>query len=396
MAKKLNVAVVFGGKSVEHEVSVLTGLQLIRALDRTRYTAIPVYISKTGEWFTGDSLLSVDTYRYADDGIIPAQSCSIPADSKIQGLVTPITTGILQSNKVINLDVVIPAVHGTFGEDGTLQGLLELANIPYAGCDFTAASIGMNKSLTKKVLKYHNLPVVDALEISRTKWDLAQEDVVKEILARFSLPFFVKPCNLGSSIGVKKISTIEELPDALSVIYSFDHAALVETNMGGCIEINCSVLGDGNEVEASPCEQPIPWQEFLTYEDKYMRGASHLGMKGADRVLPANISQSLTEKVQSLAKQTFVAIKASGLVRIDFFVNTETEEVYVNEINTTPGSYSFYLWQAAGLTSAQVVDKVIQIALDVHARKQRRIFTQNTGLLEKVALSGVKFGVKNI
>lgn len=396
MAKKLNVAVVFGGKSVEHEVSVLTGLQIIRAIDRTKYTAIPVYISKAGEWFTGDNLLSVDTYRYADDGIIPAQSCSIPADSKIQGLVTPITTGILQSNKVINLDAVIPAVHGTFGEDGTLQGLLELANIPYTGCDFTAASIGMNKSLTKKVLKYHNLPVVDALEISRTKWDSAQDDVAKEILARFSLPFFVKPCNLGSSIGVKKISAIEELPDALSVIYSFDHTALVETNMGGFIEINCSVLGDGNEVEASPCEQPIPWQEFLTYEDKYMRGASHLGMKGADRILPAKINQSLTEKVQSLAKRVFVAIKASGLIRIDFFVNIETEEVFVNEINTTPGSYSFYLWQAAGFTAMQVVDKVIKIALDIHASKQRRIFAQNTGLLEKVALSGVKFGVKNI
>lgn len=396
MAKKLNVAVVFGGKSVEHEVSVLTGLQLIRALDRTKYTAIPVYISKAGEWFTGDNLLDVDTYKYADDGIIPAQSCAIPADSKIQGLVTPITSGILKSNKVIGLDVVIPAVHGTFGEDGTLQGLLELANIPYTGCDFTAASIGMNKSLTKKVLKYHNVPVVDAIEVSRKDWDFAQDEVTKAVLAKFSLPFFVKPCNLGSSIGVRKVSFIEELADALSVIYSFDHSALIETNMSGFVEINCSVMGNGNEVEASPCEQPIPWQEFLTYEDKYMRGASHLGMKGADRVLPAQISPSLTEKVQSFAKQTFTAIKASGLIRIDFFVNTETEEVYVNEINTTPGSYSFYLWQAAGLTSAQVVDKVIQIALDAHASKQRRIFTQNTGLLEKVALSGVKFGVKNI
>lgn len=396
MAKKLNIAVVFGGKSVEHEVSVLTGLQLIRALDRTMYTAIPVYISKTGEWFTGDNLLDVDTYKYADDGIIPAQSCAIPADSKIQGLVTPITSGILRSNKVVNLDVVIPAVHGTFGEDGTLQGLLELANIPYTGCDFTAASIGMNKSLTKKVLKYHNVPVVDAIEISRKDWDSAQDETTKAILAKFSLPFFVKPCNLGSSIGVRKVSVIEELADALSVIYSFDHSALIETNMSGFVEINCSVIGNGNEAEASPCEQPIPWQEFLTYEDKYMRGASHLGMKGADRILPAQISPSLTEKVQSLAKQTFSAIKASGLIRIDFFVNTETEEVYVNEINTTPGSYSFYLWQVAGYTSTQVVDKVIQIALDVHGSKQRRIYTQNTGLLEKVALSGIKFGVKNI
>ncbi len=395
MTKKMNVAVVFGGKSVEHEVSVLTGLQVIRALDRGKYNVYPIYISKVGEWFTGDSLLDVNSYRYAEDGIIPAQSCSIPGDSKIQGLVTPITTGIFQSNKVINLDVVIPAIHGTFGEDGTLQGLLELANIPYTGCSVANAAIGMNKSLTKKMLKSENLPIVDSIEVSRRKWNLSQNDVTQEISSKFSLPFFVKPCNLGSSIGVQKISDLKELENAFSVIFALDDTALVETSMSSCIEINCSVLGSEDDYQASPCEQPVSWQEFLTYEDKYMRGASHLGMKGADRILPAKISTSLTKKIQSLAKQVFVAIKASGVIRIDFFVNTETEEVFINEINTTPGSFSFYLWQAAGVSSGEVLDRIIQVALKNHSEKQRRVFTQKTGLLEKVALSGVKFGVKN-
>lgn len=390
----MDIGVIFGGKSVEHEVSVLTGLQVIRALDRTKYNVVPIYISKSGEWFTGDNLLGVEAYKYADDGIIPAKSCSIPADSKVQGLVSPITSGIFQNNKSANLDVVIPAVHGTFGEDGTLQGLLELANIPYTGCDVAASSIGMNKSLTKKVLTYDDLPVVNAIEISRREWFLSPDEVTKKIAGKFKLPFFVKPCNLGSSIGVKKILQIDELNDALSVVFSLDHTALIETSMDGFIEINCSVMGNEDDIQVSPCEQPKPWHEFLTYEDKYMRGESHLGMGGAQRILPAKISGSLTEKVQTIAKKVFFAIKASGLVRIDFFVNTETEDVFVNEINTTPGSFSFYLWQEAGMSQAQVIDNLIKIAIDVHSTKQKRIFSQNTGLLQKVALSGVKFGLK--
>lgn len=395
MTKKLNVAVVFGGKSVEHEVSVLTGLQVIRALDRTKYNIYPVYISKAGEWFTGDNLLSLDTYKYADEGIIPAQNCSIPADSKIRGLVTPIKTGIFQSNKVINLDVVIPAVHGTCGEDGTLQGLLELSNIPYTGCDVTASSIGMSKYLTKKILKSENLPVVDAIEVSPSKWNSSAEEIVREISSRFSTPFFVKPCNLGSSIGITKASDIEEIDDALSTVFSLDSTAIVEPNMGNLTEITCAVIGFGNEVQASPCEQPIPWQEFLTYEDKYMRGAaSKDNIKSAERLIPAPINKNLSEKIQDLAKKTFIAIKASGVIRIDFFVDTNTEEVYINEINTTPGSFSFYLWQAAGRSPSEIVDVIIKIALDTHANKQKRVVTQNTGLLEKFAISGIKLGVK--
>lgn len=397
MSSKLTVGIVFGGKSVEHEVSVLTGFQIIRALNHAeKYDVVPVYISKTGEWSTGEKLLNIGSYKYIDHGVIPGESCILPADSSIKGLISPIKAGLFQKSKVVPLDVVIPAVHGTNGEDGTLQGLFELANIPYTGCDVVASSIGMNKALTKKVLKFEKLPFAEALEISQIDWETNPQKIKEEILARFECPYFVKPCNLGSSIGVKKISNIDELDDALALVFTFDNTALVEMNLGDFQEINCAVLGDGNNIQASPCEQPIPWQEFLTYEDKYLRGNSKEGMAGAQRIIPAPLTQALSEKIQQTAIQAFRAIRGSGIARIDFFVNPDNEKIYINEINTTPGSFAFYLWEAASISPDQVLDRLIQIAMDVHKRKQKRIFSNNTGLLEKVANSGIKFGTKNI
>lgn len=394
MNQKLKVGVVFGGRSVEHEVSILTGLQIIHALDRNRYEAVPIYITKTGEWCTGDRLLSISSFHNFDLRSIGIGRAIIPPDRGVHGLIIPMTSGWLQRSEVLHLDVVFPAIHGTHGEDGTLQGLLEMADIPYVGCGVSASVIGMNKLLTKKVLKYHGLPVLDFIAVATGDWQRDPEKAISRITKDFSYPLFVKPSSLGSSIGISRAQNELELREAIEVALAYDDMVLIEEAARDSIEVNCAVIGSSKETFVSACEQPIPWQKFMTYEDKYMRGEATLGMKGAERRIPAPISELMTQRVQETAKQAFQAIGGRGISRIDFFVNEQAEQIFVNEFNTMPGSLSFYLWQPVGLEPNQLTDKLIQIALETHAAKQQKIFSYDVGLIAKAAMSGFKFGLK--
>ena len=392
---KPKVGVIFGGRSVEHDVSILTGLQVLHYIDRKKYDPIPIYISRSGEWFFGDALTRFETYQLENIEISGAKKGVILPDRISRGLLTPPMSGLLTKNEIIDIDVAFPAIHGTHGEDGTLQGLLEMADIPYTGCGVSASMIGMNKILTKKILKYHDIPVFDFVQLQKQDWESDRKEIYSQLKkAGLKYPLFVKPSNLGSSIGISKAKNKDEFEQALETAFAYDDLILIENEAQDFIEINCAVIRSLAETRTSVCEQPVHWEEFLTFDDKYMQGEANRGMEGAERKIPAPISAKLTKTVKEMAAKTFEAIGGYGISRIDFFVNPRKNEVFVNEINTLPGSLSFYLWQPSGLPPAELIDKLIEIALEINRNQSSRILSFNSGLVEKAAREGVKFGNK--
>jgi D-alanine-D-alanine ligase len=381
MARRLNLGVVFGGRSVEHDVSVVTAHQVM-AIARERYDVVPIYVARDGRWFSSPALDDLDVYkrgRHEEAG----EEVLLAFDGS--GLLVP--GGRLKGPRRIPLDVVIPAIHGTYGEDGTLQGLLEMAGIPYAGSGVLASAVGMNKVEMKTVFAAAGLPVVPHEVVAVAELDATEDAVLDRIEASIGYPAFVKPSRLGSSVGIGKAPDRAALREALDVARRYDDRILVEKAMEGCIEVNCSVLGGpGLPPRASVCEQPVPWQEFLSFEDKYMRGGKgsskgDAGMAGQDRRIPAPIPDELTKQVQDNALAAFAAVGAAGVARIDSFVDVETGDTWVMEINTAPGSFAFYLWEASGVSFGELVQSLVDSALRGHADKGRLMFSFESGLL---------------
>lgn len=383
---KLRVGVVFGSRSVEHEVSIVTAIQVYHALDRSKYEPVPIYITKEGQWLTGPQLADLKSYR---DLQLTAQAdrAYLSPEPGSRELVSR-GSGWLKRRPRLEVDVVFPCIHGTFGEDGTLQGLLELADVPYVGAGVVGSATGMDKIIMKAAFRSAGLPVVKYHWFVRSRWERAPDAIVEEIEAQLRYPLFVKPANLGSSVGITKARDREGLMEALEVAASYDRRLLVEEGVPNTTEINCSVLGNDDPI-ASVCEQPVAWQDFLSYEDKYLRGGKAQGMKGASRRIPAPISPELTRRIQELAIAAFRAVDCAGIARIDFLVDEATEEVFVNEINTIPGSLAFYLWEPSGIGFAELTDRLIRLALERHAEKTRTHYSYDSTILQKVA-SGAK------
>lgn len=389
--RKLTVAVVFGGRSVEHDVSVVTGHQIMKAFDPNHYEIIPIYITREGKWYTGDPLMKLDNFQNEVISHKGVEQVILSPTVQHHGLIINPVVGRLQKNELKRIDVVFPAIHGSHGEDGTLQGLCEMADVPYVGCAVLASAVANDKAITKAVLDYHRIPVVDGVLIHRDDWTHNREKVLENITETFELPVFVKPATLGSSIGVTRADTRESLAVSLDIATNFDRRVLVEKAIIGAVEINCAVMGYGDDIQASVLEQPVSWETFLTYEEKYMRGGG--GMKGAERIIPAPISQGLTAKIQQYAISAFRAIDGRGIARIDFLAYPDEEVVYLNEINTMPGSLAFYLWRESGLSAGQVVEKLVKLAQDAYADKRKNTYDYQTNLIQLTASRGLK-GVK--
>lgn len=389
--RKTTVGVIFGGRSVEHDVSVVTGNQVMRTFDTERYEVVPVYITRDGKWYTGEPLLDLKNYHDEIISYKGVESVLLSPSVQHHGLIINPVSGRLQKSEVKRLDVVFPAIHGTHGEDGTLQGLLELADIPYVGCAVLASAVANDKAITKDVLKQHGIPVVDGLLISRAEWLVDREAVLKRVTDKLTYPLFVKPATLGSSIGVGRVDDDGLLAVSLDIAASFDRRILVEAAVTNSVEINCAVMGYGSAIETSVLEQPVSWEEFLTYEEKYMRGEG--GMKSAERLIPAPLNDAMTARIQDYARAAFQAIDGRGTARIDFLVRPDSEEIYLNEINTMPGSLAFYLWRENGLSARDVVEKLVKLAQDAHADKRRNTYNYQTRLIEITAERGLK-GVK--
>lgn len=389
--RKTTVGVIFGGRSVEHDVSIITGNQVIRAFDPERYEVVPIYITREGRWYTGEPLAEIENYKdevISHKGVVEA---IISPTVQHHGLILNPLAGRLQKSEIKRLDVVFPAIHGSHGEDGTVQGLLELADIPYVGCGVLGSAIANDKAMTKDVLKQRDIPVVDGLVIRRTEWFDDREIVLDRIRTSLAYPLFVKPASLGSSIGVGRVEDDRLLSAMIDLAANFDRRIMIENAITQSVEINCAVIGYQNQVDASVLEQPVSWEEFLTYEEKYMRGGE--GMKSAERIIPAPLTESLTERIRQYAIDGFKAVDGRGTARIDFLVRPETDEIYLNEINTMPGSLAFYLWQASGVSSSDVVEKLVHLAQDSYADKRRNTYNYQTSLIELTAQRGLK-GVK--
>jgi D-alanine-D-alanine ligase len=382
----MSVGVVFGGRSVEHDVSIVTAHQMMEALAAASCDVVPIYVTREGRWLSAPGLNDLDVYRKRRWDEV-GEDAYIPPISGYGGLL--VSGGRLRGAKRIPLDVVVPAIHGTFGEDGSLQGLLELADIPYTGSGVTGSALGMDKVAMKALFRAAGLPVVPDVLVEIESFDRDRDAVVGSIETAIGYPAFVKPVKAGSSVGIGKATDRDKLIESIDVARRYDRRLLVEKSMEGCLEVNCSVLGGpGREPRVSVCEQPVPWEEFLSFEDKYMRGGKHgastksEGMASQERRMPAPIPDAVTKEVQENALRAFQSIDAAGVARVDAFVDEPAERTWVMEINTTPGSFSFYLWEASGLSFAELARELVDIAFDTHRTKSDLLFSFDSGLLE--------------
>ncbi len=397
---KIKVGLFIGGNSVEHEISVITGLQAAEYIDKEKYEIIPIYITKDNRFFTGEAVGKIESYRNIPSLLKNATEVLLAKGA--HGTVElirrePKLFGI--NNIVATFDIALPAVHGTNCEDGTLQGLLTLLDVPYAGCDVYASALGMDKYAMKAVLVYNGIPVLDGVLCNIFEFSRDAETVITKLEEQIGYPMIVKPYNLGSSVGISKAADRKKLVRALENGFVYAQSLLVEHAITNLKEINCAVLGDKERAEASECEEPISSDEILSYQDKYISGgkagktggktggSKGNGMASLKRKIPAEIDDAEREEVRNLAVKAFGVLGCAGIARIDFMKDLDTGKIYLNEINTIPGSLAFYLWTPLGVSYTELLDRIITLAV-----KRKRENESTTHSFDTNVLAGVSFG----
>lgn len=407
--EKIKVGVFFGGKSVEHEISIISMIEATLRLNEEKYEIVPIYITKQGVMYTGEDLLDLEMYRDIPVLLKRCFKVSVVNDGKAVKVIR--VPAPLIGKRVLNtIDVAFPIVHGTNVEDGTIAGFLNLLDIPYVGPDILASGLGMDKIAMKKVLKESGVPVVDYVGFYSKEYVKDEDKILKEIEEKLHYPLIVKPGNLGSSVGIKKVKNKQELEDAISFAMEFSDRIIVENCVSDLKEINCAVIGDITESEATECEEPILAGEILSYTDKYVgdrktkggkfgsvKGARKGGKLGArkgtggvnnsaeGKKLPADIPNETRDEIQRLAKETFKVLGCSGIARVDFLIDQEINKIYVNEINTIPGALSWYLFEASGKKFEDVLEEAIDIAIRRYSDREKLTFSYDQNIL---ALTG--------
>lgn len=394
---KIKVGVFFGGKSVEHEVSIITAIQAIENMDKDKYDIVPIYITKDNKMYCGDLIGNISNYKDIDNllknsiQIILAQK-----DNKV--VLLRCDKKIYQNDVYDYIDIAFPIVHGTNVEDGTLQGFLKMFNLPFVGCDVISSSVGMDKYVCKCVLKDNDIPILECKCISAKDYNEDSDNTIKEIETKFSYPVIVKPINLGSSVGIKIAKNQEELKDAIENAFAYSRKVLVERAIKNLKEINCSVVGDYEFAKASECEEPVKTDEILSYKDKYISGGKKTGamksMNASVLRLPANIDKNVKERIQELALKTFDVLGCSGVIRIDFMIDNDTNEIFVNEVNTIPGSLSFHLWKATDLNYTKLLDELIDLALKRNREEKNITYSFDSNILSGVSMKSLKGSTK--
>ncbi len=371
MDKKIRVGIIFGGRSGEHEVSLASAQSVARAIDPTQYEVILIGITKQGRWIAGAHALKQLAAASPTPLLAPGDDVSGEATSESLSSAELVPVGMPSSantSPLATIDVAFPLVHGTFGEDGTLQGLLELADIPYVGAGVAASAVGMDKALMKALFRAHDLPVVDWITILRREWESQPEETIRRIESAFGYPCFIKPANLGSSVGVTQARNWDELAQALATAAQYDRKMIAERAARNAREIECSVLGNDDPLASTPGEI-IPQRAFYDYVAKYANDS------GTELIVPADLPPGLARQVQDLAVRAFKAADASGMARVDFFLERATNRLLVNEINTIPGftAVSMYprMWAHSGVPYPALIDRLIQLALERHADKRK-------------------------
>lgn len=399
MMSKMQLGVIFGSRTCEHEVAIISAVQLMRHVNREKYDVIPVYISQKGEWFTGDPLMDIKTYTPFDPfmkGIIPVHLDLTAGSGALIHYQPP--KGLFGGGKeeiVARLDCVIPVMHGLHGEDGSLQGLLELADIPYASTSIGGSAVGMDKITMKRFFRGCGFPILPDCAVTRSAWEKDTAGMMDTIEKTLPYPVFVKPACLGSSIGVSRADDRASLKEALELAFSYDRRVLVEKGLDKPIEVNCSVLGFDGQRKASVLEMPNSGAGFLDFSEKYLAGSSgSKGMASLKRIVPAPIGEELTEKLQALSLEIFDAMDCKGVVRIDYMLDRHSDNYYITEINTIPGSLAYYLWAETGMNYADQIDEMVECALRAHREKERNSFAFSSDILSGVVIGGGKKGGK--
>lgn len=392
---KTRVAVMYGGKSVEHEVSVISGIQALMNIDTDKYETIPVYITKQNEFYVGDDIGKIEAYKDID-GLIARSQKVVWVNEGDKVVLSPYPKKMFGGMKDIEVDVAFPVVHGTNEEDGTLVGFLKTLGVPFVGCDVTSAAVGMDKYIQKCVLKDVDIPVLDCVCFHEDDY-ADMEKLLDTAEKKVGYPAIVKPVNSGSSVGISMARTREELTKSIDDAFTYASIVLVEHGIEKLKEINCSVLGDDSGAKASILEEPFHTKDILSYKDKYeSNGAKSGGSKGmasVQRKIPADLPEETTKQIQDYAVRAFKALGCNGVVRIDFMIDESDGSLYFNEINTIPGSLSFYLWEPSGIPYKQLLDELIQMALKRARKFQNLTFTFDTNILDSASFGGAK-GVK--
>ena len=392
---KTRVAMLFGGKSVEHEVSVISGIQAILSMDTDKYEVIPVYMTKKNEMYIGEDIGNIEAYKDIN-ALLSRSQRVIMINENGHVKLTGFPVRKFGKNPEKEIDIAFPVVHGTNVEDGAFQGYLKTIGIPFVGCDVTASAIGMDKFIMKAVLKEGNVPVLDARLYTLSDYanmDTLLDNVEKEI----GYPAIVKPVNLGSSVGISVAKDRVELTNSIDDAFRYATKVLVEHAISKLREINCAVLGDENDAIASECEEPLHSDEILSYEDKYVNNSKSGGSKGmasVSRKIPAELSGEKREEIRNLAVKSFKLLGCNGVARIDFMIDEENGKLYFNEINTIPGSLSFYLWEPVGVPYKELLTRMIDLCLKRSRLEESLTFTFDTNILNSASFGGSKGGAK--
>ncbi len=398
---KLNAAVFFGGESVEHEVSIISGHQAINALDPEKYNVIPVYVAKDRKLYVSDLLKDMKNYKDLK-GLVSkcTQVMLAPVGNSVE--IIPVKSSLFGKKSLGTIDVAIPVMHGTNGEDGTIQGFLEMMKVPYAGCDLYGAAVGQDKVLQKNILNDNGLPITSWFYVYGNEIDEHQDEVLKKV-HKLIYPVILKPARTGSSVGIAIAHNDEEYLECFEDARQYDEKIITEKVVKPMREINCSVLGTPEDARASVLEEVNHGRddELLSFQDKYQGGSKgaksgasasgkDAGMASAARIVPAPLPEEITREIQKYAVETFRVLGCSGVCRVDFLMDAETKKVYVNEINTIPGSLAYYLWTEEGVSFPRLMDKLVEIALDRERKRSRMTFSYDTNLLSTYSEGGAK------
>ena len=380
---KIKIAVVYGGETVEHEVSIISALQAIKNLNEDKYEVIPVYISKDRTWYTGHVLKEMSFYKNFEDEKRYANKVVLYKKGKEFFLQK--TNGLFRKD-ITNVDIVLPIVHGNNVEDGTLAGYFDTIGIPYVGSKVLGAALGQDKVVMKQVMQSAGIPVVDYTWFYDNEY-LENSDEIFKNIKKLVFPVVVKPATLGSSVGITLAKNQKELEDAIDEAIKYDNKIVVEEAISNLVEVNASVLGSYEYMKVSPLEEVMGLDEILSYTDKYLAGGKNKtggskGMASTSRIIPARISKDLTEKIQNTAKDVFKTLNLSGVCRIDFLIDSKSNKYYVNEPNTIPGSLAFYLWKEAGLEYTDLLEEMIQVAIKEYKNTGKKVRSFETNILE--------------
>lgn len=394
---KIKVGVIFGGETVEHEVSIISAIQAMNNLDEEKYEIIPIYISKDRLWYTGPMLREVSFFQDFENNKKFAKRICIYKNE--DGYYLQKTNGLFRKN-VTDIDIILPVVHGNNVEDGTLAGLLESIGVPYVGSHVLGSALGQDKVVMKQVMASADIPVVDYTWFFDNEYLENKDEILKNI-KKLGYPVIVKPATLGSSVGITLVKNNIDIESAIDEALRYDTKIVVEKAVEDLIEVNASVLGNYEHQKVSPLEEVMGEDEILSFADKYLgnskvKGTSSKGMASTSRIVPARISDKLTTDIQNAAKDVFKLLNLSGVCRIDFLIDKKTNKYYVNEPNTCPGSLSFYLWKEAGVKYKDLLDEMITIAIKEYKNKDKKVNSFSSNILDGFNGSKGSKGLKGL